>query len=150
VSMCRSRSRRSASGRGASDGEVIEVLPRLHGGATTCHCKHASVTVMPSRRNVMTTRFSSRMKHVKPSAIRELLRFGADPSIISFGGGYPDATLFPLEQLDAVFSRSILEYGHDTLQYTVSNGPPHLRAQIAARMANEGVSCTEDNVLILQ
>jgi 2-aminoadipate transaminase len=98
----------------------------------------------------MTTRFASRMKHVKPSAIRELLRFGADPSIISFGGGYPDATLFPLDELDAVFSRSILEHGHDTLQYTVSNGPPHLRAQIASRMAKEGVSCTEDNVLILQ
>ena len=97
----------------------------------------------------MTTRFSSRMKHVKPSAIRDLLQFGADPSIISFGGGYPDATLFPLEELDAVFSRSILEHGHDTLQYTVSNGPPHLRAQIGARMANEGVVCTEDNVLIL-
>ena len=54
------------------------------------------------------------MKHVKPSAIRELLRLGADPSIISFGGGYPDATLFPPEQLDAVFSRSIIEHGHDT------------------------------------
>ncbi|MEO8264969.1 MAG: PLP-dependent aminotransferase family protein [Ilumatobacteraceae bacterium] len=98
----------------------------------------------------MTTRFASRMNHVKPSAIRDLLRFGADPSIISFGGGYPDATLFPLEQLDAVFSRSILQHGRDTLQYTVSNGPPHLRAQIAARMANEGVVCTEDNILILQ
>ena len=122
----------------------------MRGGATTCHCKHASVTVAVSRRNVMTTRFACRMKLVKPSAIRELLRFGADPSIISFGGGYPDATLFPLEELDAVFSRSILEHGHDTLQYTVSDGPPHLRAQIAARMANEGVTCTEDNILILQ
>ena len=90
----------------------------------------------------MTTRFASRMKLVKPSAIREFLRFGADPSIISFGGGYPDATLFPLEQLDEVFTRSILEHGRDTLQYTVSNGPPHLRAQIAGRMANEGVDCT--------
>ena len=59
----------------------------------------------------MTARFAARMQHVKPSAIRDLLRFGADPSIISFGGGYPDATLFPLEQLDAVFSRAIIEHG---------------------------------------
>jgi 2-aminoadipate transaminase len=97
----------------------------------------------------MTTRFANRMQLVKPSAIRELLRFGADPSIISFGGGYPDATLFPLEQLEAVFTRSIMDRGQDSLQYTVSNGPPHLRAQIAGRMANEGVTCTEDNILIL-
>lgn len=98
----------------------------------------------------MTTRYATRMKHVKPSAIRDLLQFGADPSIISFGGGYPDATLFPLEELDAVFSRSILEHGHDTLQYTVSNGPQHLRSQIAARMAHEGVICAQDDILILQ
>lgn len=97
----------------------------------------------------MTNRFATRMQVVKPSAIRELLRFGADPSIISFGGGYPDATLFPLEQLEAVFSRSIMDHGRDALQYTVSNGPPHLRSQIARRMANEGVTCTEDDILIL-
>ena len=97
----------------------------------------------------MTTRFAARMKHVKPSAIRDLLQFGADPSIISFGGGYPDATLFPLEQLEAVYSRSILDHGQDSLQYTLSNGSRHLRAQIAGRMANEGIHCTEDDVLVL-
>lgn len=98
---------------------------------------------------VTTTRFASRMQHVKPSAIRELLRHGADPSIISFGGGYPDAGLFPLDQLGEVFSRAIVEHGRDSLQYTVSNGPEHLRAQIAHRMASEGVTCTADEVLIL-
>jgi 2-aminoadipate transaminase len=97
----------------------------------------------------MLARYAARMKHVKPSAIRDLLQFGADPSIISFGGGYPDATLFPLEQLEAVYTRSILDHGQDTLQYTVSNGSPHLRAQIAGRMATEGVSCSDDNILIL-
>ena len=99
--------------------------------------------------DVTTARFASRMQHVKPSAIRDLLQFGADPSIISFGGGYPDAGLFPIEELDEVFSRAILDHGRDSLQYTVSNGPEHLRSQIAARMADEGVSCTPDEVLIL-
>src|SRR6478735_12745658 len=97
----------------------------------------------------MTDRFAARMKHVKPSAIRDLLQFGADPSIISFGGGYPDATLFPLEQLEDVFTRSIIEHGQDALQYTVSNGSPHLRAQIAGRMADQGVQCSDENILIL-
>ena len=35
------------------------------------------------------------MEIVKPSAIRDLQRYGADPNIISFAGGYPDATAFP-------------------------------------------------------
>lgn len=98
----------------------------------------------------MTIRFAERMINVKPSAIRELLQLGADPAIISFGGGYPDASLFPLEQLNSVFQTAILDQGRDALQYTVSNGIPRLRAQIAERMAKEGIKCTPENVLILQ
>jgi hypothetical protein len=44
----------------------------------------------------VTIRYASRMSRVRPSAIRELLQLGADPEIISFGGGYPDRALFPI------------------------------------------------------
>ncbi|MEP9371277.1 PLP-dependent aminotransferase family protein [Mesorhizobium sp. KR1-2] len=98
----------------------------------------------------MTIRLANRMSQVKPSAIRELLRLGADPSIMSFGGGYPDASLFPLEQLEAVFRASIAGNGREALQYTVSNGSPKLREQIATRMTRDGIACGADNVLILQ
>ena len=98
----------------------------------------------------MTIRLANRMSEVKPSAIRELLRLGADPSIMSFGGGYPDASLFPLEQLEAVFRASIAGNGAEALQYTVSNGIPKLREQIATRMTKGGIDCGADNVLILQ
>ena len=98
----------------------------------------------------MTPRLADRMQVVKPSAIRELLRLGADPSIISFGGGYPDDTLFPLEQLADVFRSAIADHGRESLQYTVSNGSPRLREQVAERMGRDGVRCTADEVLILQ
>jgi len=98
----------------------------------------------------MNIRLATRMSQVKPSAIRELLRLGADPSIISFGGGYPDASLFPIEQLEAVFRQAITKNGQEALQYTVSNGIPKLREQVAARMTRGGVACGADNVLILQ
>lgn len=99
---------------------------------------------------MMNTRLATRMSQVKPSAIRELLRLGADPAIISFGGGYPDASLFPIEQLETVFHEAISRNGREALQYTVSNGIPKLREQIAARMSRDGVACEADNVLILQ
>ena len=35
----------------------------------------------------MSPHFAQRMEKVEPSAIKELLALGADPSIISFGGG---------------------------------------------------------------
>lgn len=98
----------------------------------------------------MTPRYAQRMAKVQPSAIGELLALGADPSIISFGGGYPDATLFPVEQLDAVFHQIICGTDGAAMQYAPSNGLPHLRNQIAGLMTADGTACTGDDVLILQ
>ncbi len=96
------------------------------------------------------TRLATRMAVVRPSAIRDLLRLGAEPGIISFGGGYPDASIFPLDQLGEVYATAIAEHGRESLQYTVPNGIPRLREQLAARMARDGMPCTADEVLILQ
>jgi DNA-binding transcriptional MocR family regulator len=90
------------------------------------------------------------MAKVQPSAIGELLALGADPSIISFGGGYPDATLFPADQLDAVFHEIITAPGGAAMQYAPSNGLARLRDQVAGLMRADGVACTGDDVLILQ
>ena len=98
----------------------------------------------------MTPRYAQRMEQVRPSAIGELLALGADPSIISFGGGYPDATLFPAGQLDAVFHDILRAPGGGAMQYAPSNGLPHLRDQIAGLMTADATPCTGDNVLILQ
>lgn len=98
----------------------------------------------------MTPRYAQRMAKVQPSAIGELLALGADPSIISFGGGYPDAALFPAAQLAAVFQEVILRTDGAAMQYAPSNGLPHLRDQIAALMVADGTACAGDDVLILQ
>ena len=98
----------------------------------------------------MTPKYAQRMAKVQPSAIGELLALGADPSIISFGGGYPDATLFPADQLDAVFHEIITAPGGAAMQYAPSNGLARLRDQVAGLMRADGVACTGDDVLILQ
>lgn len=98
----------------------------------------------------MTTHYARRMAQVKPNAIGGLLRLGAEPGIISFGGGYPDASLFPLEKLNALYGEAIIRNGEASLQYTVSNGPVELRAQIAARLTAGGTPCDADEVLVLQ
>jgi 2-aminoadipate transaminase len=98
----------------------------------------------------MTPRYAQRMAKVQPSAIGELLALGADPSIISFGGGYPDATLFPAAGLDAVFHEIITAPGGAAMQYAPSNGLSRLRDQIAGLMRADGMDCTGDDVLILQ
>ncbi len=91
-----------------------------------------------------------RMEFVKPNAIGELLKQGADPSLISFAGGYPDAASFPLAELEGVFRDVVRQQGKTALQYTVSDGPEHFRTQIANRMLARGIACDAGHVLVLQ
>lgn len=98
----------------------------------------------------MTLARARRMDRVKPNAIGELLKQGADPSLISFAGGYPDAESFPRAELDAVFHDVISGGGRQALQYTVADGPLAFREQIAGRMRARGIDCAAEHVLVLQ
>jgi 2-aminoadipate transaminase len=94
--------------------------------------------------------YADRMSRVRPSAIRELLQLGADPNIVSFGGGYPDPMLFPMDDLHAIFDELLVAGNALALQYTASNGLPELRRQVAERLTRDGISCGADDVLIIQ
>lgn len=98
----------------------------------------------------VTVPFARRMREVRPSAIRDLLQHGADPDVISFGGGYPDSALFPRDELRAVFDELLSAGDGGALQYTVSDGLPRLREQVAARMTRDGTDCRTEDVLIVQ
>ena len=98
----------------------------------------------------MTVRFARRMEGVRPNAIGDLLRHGADPELVSFAGGYPAPELFPVAELREVYASLLGGDDLSVLQYTVSHGLPSLRRHIAARMARDGVACTPDHVLVLQ
>jgi 2-aminoadipate transaminase len=94
-------------------------------------------------------RFAARMDGVRPSAIRDLLRLGDDPALISFGGGYPDPALFPVTELRAAFDQTLAAAGRGVLQYTTSDGLPALRSVVAERMAADGTPAAADDILIL-
>lgn len=98
----------------------------------------------------MEYKFAERMKLVKPSAIRELLKLGADPEVISFGGGFPDPEIFPIDQLRKVYDSVLVNDGKKALQYTTSEGLPSLRQKLADRMKRAGVDCGIKNVFMIQ
>ncbi|GAB98264.1 DNA-binding transcriptional MocR family regulator [Kineosphaera limosa] len=95
-------------------------------------------------------RFAARMSGVQPSAIRELLRLGDDPTITSFGGGYPDPATFPVTPLAAAYEEVLATSGRTALQYTATVGLPRLREQVAARLSADGSPTGADDILILQ
>ena len=94
--------------------------------------------------------YAERMERVKPSAIRELLKLGADPSVISFGGGFPDPDIFPIDKFSKVFETVITEYGKNALQYATSEGLPSLREKLVMRMGRAGVACSLDQLIMIQ
>jgi len=94
--------------------------------------------------------YAHRMQYVNHSAVRELLKLGSDPEIISFGGGFPDPEIFPIDQLRAVFDDVLLRDGKAALQYATTEGLPALRQKIITRMQREGLQLNLDNGFLVQ
>jgi DNA-binding transcriptional MocR family regulator len=94
-------------------------------------------------------RYARRAERMRASEIRELLKLLDQPDIISFAGGIPDPALFPTAAF-ADACRDVLgaETAGTALQYSVSEGYAPLRAWVVDRMAEIGVPCGIDNILI--
>ena len=94
--------------------------------------------------------YAGRVAQMKASEIRELLKLLERPGIISFAGGIPDPTLFPMAEAQTAYAEVLADpkLGPQSLQYSVSEGYLPLRQWIVAHMATRGVTCTPDNLVI--
>jgi DNA-binding transcriptional MocR family regulator len=95
-------------------------------------------------------RYAGRSGRMQASEIRELLKLLDRPGIISFAGGIPDPSLFPVDEAKAAYA-AVLEdkiQANNGLQYSVSEGYLPLRRWIARHMASLGVPCEADNILV--
>lgn len=61
----------------------------------------------------MEYKFSDRVLTLKPSAIREIFKYAADPSYVSLSAGNPAPEAFPSKQLAAI-SAKLMEEGADS------------------------------------
>ena len=75
--------------------------------------------------------FSDDVPSFMRSPVREIFRKVDLASIYSFAGGYPDASTFPLGEMEAL-TRSVVEkYGARALQYGGTQGVPELREALS-------------------
>lgn len=96
----------------------------------------------------MELKYADRMKNMKASEIREILKLTQKPEVISFAGGLPAEELFPVEELIEISRKVLEEHGGKALQYSLTEGYVPLRKIIAKRMERLGANFDEDNILI--
>jgi DNA-binding transcriptional MocR family regulator len=89
---------------------------------------------------------SQRAGSAKTSPVRDLLALTERPEVISFAGGLPAPELFDLEGIRAAFDAALRSPG--VLQYSMSEGNPALREQVAARYTADGLPTSASDLII--
>lgn len=92
---------------------------------------------------------SQRAAGVEPSFIREILKVAQQPGIISFAGGLPNESLFPLEAIRQASETVLAQEGHAALQYSSTEGHAGLREWITERYRKRfGLDIPVESILI--
>ncbi|MEY4295827.1 MAG: hypothetical protein RLY82_1515 [Pseudomonadota bacterium] len=92
--------------------------------------------------------FATRLGNVETSAIRELFKLLAKPGIISFAGGFPDASMFDTAGIKAATDKAFAETVGAVLQYGATEGYNPLREGLSCHMATKGVTVSPDGLII--
>ena len=71
--------------------------------------------------------FSDRVQTLKPSAIREIFKYAADPTVVSLSAGNPSPEAFPAKEIAEISARIMSEDPIAALQYSVTEGYAPLR-----------------------
>lgn len=97
----------------------------------------------------MEYRFSDRVSNLKPSAIREIFKYAADPEVVSLSAGNPSPDAFPAKAIEEISAKVLAEDPIKVLQYSVSEGYTPLRQHLMEYMRNEHNTGSEnDDILI--
>ena len=91
---------------------------------------------------------SNRAQRITSSAIREILKVTERPEVISFAGGLPSPSTFPVEQIRIACDSILNREPTAALQYGPTEGFMPLREWIAARCSTSDAPISPSRVLI--
>ena len=92
--------------------------------------------------------FSDKVSGLKPSAISEILKATADPSIIAFAAGNPAPDAFPVEEIKKITMDILEKNPIAALQYGATEGYTPLRDAVKKRLASQGSFTDRDELII--
>ena len=81
--------------------------------------------------------FANRIDGLKPSAIREIFKYAADPTVVSLSAGNPAPDAFPAEALREISERLMKENPVLALQYGLTEGYAPLRESLREYMKED-------------
>lgn len=92
--------------------------------------------------------FSNKVSGLAPSAIREILKFTADPEVISFAAGNPAPEAFPVEEIRRLSDEIMAVEPINALQYSVTEGYAPLRKWLEDDLRSKGMFAENDMVVV--
>lgn len=92
--------------------------------------------------------FSLTAKSMRSSEIRRLMALAADPSIISFSGGMPANSLFPIDILDELYNQMPRELKEVAMQYGPTPGYPPLLEELKKYLRAKGLPVDSQGLII--
>lgn len=93
--------------------------------------------------------FSDRVNGLKPSAIREIFKYAADPEVVSLSAGNPSPDAFPAKAIEEISAKVLAEDPIKVLQYSVSEGYTPLRQHLMEYMQKEHNTGSENDDIII-
>ncbi len=93
--------------------------------------------------------FSDRISGLKPSAIREILKYGSDPKMIGFSAGNPAPESFPVSEMKEISAEIFDTMASSALQYGITEGYTPLREKVKSRLITKFNSVSEDDEVII-
>lgn len=93
--------------------------------------------------------FSDRVNSLKPSAIREIFKYAADPEVVSLSAGNPAPDAFPAKEIAEISADLLSRRPVDALQYGLTEGYAPLRDYLKKYMKDKyGIGSKNDRLII--
>ena len=93
-------------------------------------------------------KFSSSAQNMRSSEIRNLMKFAANPDIISFAGGMPNNDLFPIDEIDEIYNNLPKAVKQAGFQYGPTGGYPPLLDSLKDYLRQKGLPVDENGLII--
>jgi len=92
--------------------------------------------------------FSETAGRIVRSEIREMLKWARRQDTVSFGGGLPDPSLFPVAELEDIQASVLRRKGYLALQYGPTQGEPEALEAFAAHLRSNGDEAGPENLCV--